>query len=154
MLSFLSAEYQLIQKVQQRQKEKNLLKNLEKSQKKKFKKWQWWNTILERRHCLFIGVSILQRLGEAKTLQRNHYVKSIQIRSYFWSVFSCIRTKYRKIRTRNKSVFGHFSCSELDQDEVFPCLHNQRNEINFYSLFEEKRQIEQSWTLKPTIALF
>ena len=24
----------------------------------------------------------------------SHYVKSVQIRSYFWSVFSCIRTKY------------------------------------------------------------
>ena len=51
-------------------------------------------------------------------------MKSIQIRSYFWSVFSCIRieygdlrgnlriqSEYRKIRTRNNSVFGHFSCS-------------------------------------------
>ena len=51
-----------------------------------------------------------------------HCLKSAQIRSYFWSVFSCIRTEYgeilrilptqseyRKKRTRNKSVFGHFS---------------------------------------------
>ena len=51
-------------------------------------------------------------------------VKSVQIRSFFWSVFSCIRTKYgdllrkspysvrnRKIRTRKNSVFGHFSRS-------------------------------------------
>ena len=40
-----------------------------------------------------------------------HCVKSVQIQSYFWSVFSCIRTEYRKIRTRNNSVFGHFSRS-------------------------------------------
>ena len=40
-----------------------------------------------------------------------HCVKSVQIRSYFWSVFSCIRIEYRKIRTRNNSVFGHFSRS-------------------------------------------
>ena len=26
----------------------------------------------------------------------SHCMKSVQIRSYFWSVFSCIRTKYRK----------------------------------------------------------
>ena len=47
--------------------------------------------------------------------------KSVQIRSYFWSVFPCIWTehggfriqsKYRRIRTRNNSVFGHFSRSE------------------------------------------
>ena len=30
-----------------------------------------------------------------------HCVKSVQIRSYFWSIFSCIRPEYRKIRTRN-----------------------------------------------------
>ena len=30
---------------------------------------------------------------------------------FFWSVVSCIRTEYRKIQTRNNSVFGHFSCS-------------------------------------------
>ena len=41
----------------------------------------------------------------------DHCVKSVQIRSFFWSVFSCIRTEYRKIRTRNKTVFGHFSRS-------------------------------------------
>ena len=42
-----------------------------------------------------------------------HWVKSVQIRSYFWSVFSCIRTEYRKIRTRNNSVFGNFSRSDF-----------------------------------------
>ena len=41
-----------------------------------------------------------------------HCVKSVQIRNYFWSVFSYIRTEYRKIRTRNNSVFGHFSSSD------------------------------------------
>ena len=40
------------------------------------------------------------------------YLKSVQILRYFWFVFSYIWTEYRKIRTRNNSVFGHFSCSE------------------------------------------
>ena len=52
-----------------------------------------------------------------------HCMKSFQIRRYFWSVFSCIRheygeiiflrieSKYKKMQTRNKSVFGHFSRS-------------------------------------------
>ena len=30
------------------------------------------------------------------------------MRSFFWSVFSCIRTEYRKIRSRKNSVLGHF----------------------------------------------
>ena len=57
-----------------------------------------------------------------------HCVKIVQLRSYFWSVFSCILTecgdllckspvnihiqsKYRKIGTRNNSIFGQFSRS-------------------------------------------
>ena len=53
-----------------------------------------------------------------------HCVESVQIQSYFWSLFSCIRTEcgdllsnlriqceYRKIRARINSVFGHFSRS-------------------------------------------
>ena len=37
--------------------------------------------------------------------------ENVQIRSQFCSVFSCIQSKYEKIRTRNSSVFGHFSRS-------------------------------------------
>ena len=40
-----------------------------------------------------------------------HCMKFVQIRSYFLSVFSCIWTEYGQIRTRNNSVFGHFSRS-------------------------------------------
>ena len=49
-----------------------------------------------------------------------HCVKSVQIRSYFWSAFPVfglyfvnlrIESEYRKIRTRNNFVFGHFSLS-------------------------------------------
>ena len=32
--------------------------------------------------------------------------------TYFWSVFSCIGTEYRKIQIRKNSTFGHFSRSE------------------------------------------
>ena len=49
-------------------------------------------------------------------------MKSVQIRNFFWSVSSSIRTeyevnlriqaKYGKIRTRKHSIFGHFSHSE------------------------------------------
>ena len=35
-------------------------------------------------------------------------MKTVQIRSYFWAVLSCIQSKYRKIRIRNNLVFGHF----------------------------------------------
>ena len=45
-----------------------------------------------------------------------HCVKSVQIRSYFCSVFSRvslrIQSECEKIRTRNNSVFGHFLRSD------------------------------------------
>ena len=44
-----------------------------------------------------------------------HYMKSVQIRSYFWSVFSCIRT-------RNNSLFGHFSCNDCAILEIFHAI--------------------------------
>ena len=50
-----------------------------------------------------------------------HCMKSVQVRSYFWSVFSCIRTKYRKIRTRKNSVFAQFSRSDSC---LTLCFHN------------------------------
>ena len=31
-----------------------------------------------------------------------HCVKSVQIRSFFWSVFSCIRTVHGDLRSKNK----------------------------------------------------
>ena len=38
----------------------------------------------------------------------SHCVNIIQIRSFFWSVFSCIWTEYRKIRTRKTSYLDTF----------------------------------------------
>ena len=40
-----------------------------------------------------------------------HCMKSVQIRSFSWSVFSCIQSKYMKIRTKKNSVLGPFSPS-------------------------------------------
>ena len=40
-----------------------------------------------------------------------HYVKSVQIRSFFWTMSSCIWAEYGKIETRKNSVFGNFSRS-------------------------------------------
>ena len=59
---------------------------------------------------------IASRLGREKSAHNQlscpgHCVKSVKIRSFVWSVFSCIQSVYRKIRTRKNCVFGHFSHS-------------------------------------------
>ena len=38
--------------------------------------------------------------------------------NFFWSVFFCIQSKYRKIQTRKNSAFGHFSPSGFWQSLV------------------------------------
>ena len=43
-----------------------------------------------------------------------HCMKSVEILSYFLSVFSCIQSEYKKIRTRNNFVFGHVSRSAME----------------------------------------
>ena len=46
-------------------------------------------------------------------------VKRVQIRSYFWFVFSSIQAECRKIWTRNNSVFEHFSRSDKELNLLF-----------------------------------
>ena len=60
-------------------------------------------------------------------------VKSVQIRSFFWSVFSRIRTEYGKIRSihsecgkiqnRKNCVFGQFSRSSLFMNYLYNSFH-------------------------------
>ena len=42
------------------------------------------------------SVYVFLQVLKPKTSE-DHYVKSIQIRSFFWSVFSCIRSEYGEI---------------------------------------------------------
>ena len=92
------------------------------------------------RSQIFFKISVLKNFTEISQntsgrllLYENGYrQKSIQIRSYFWSVFSCIWIEYRKIRIRNNSVFGHFShllaspyCA-TGNHIIFPVRRNSR----------------------------
>ena len=77
-----------------------------------------------RKSVKSIWLSSLLLIDAEYLLSKEHCVKIVWKRSYFWSVFSYIWTEYgdsrsnlriqseyRKIRTRNNSVFGHFSRS-------------------------------------------
>ena len=65
-----------------------------------------------------------------------HCLKSVQIRSFFWFVFSFIRTECRvnlhiqsecrKIPTRRNSVFGQFSRSEMTRFSLLLVQLKQR----------------------------
>ena len=74
------------------------------------------------------------------TTVKSHCVESVQIRSFFWSVLFCIRTEYRKIRTRK--IFLYLRGRAKRENEFHPlrfrydifvcCLHpytKQNNKI-------------------------
>ena len=61
-------------------------------------------------------------------------MKSVQIRRFFWSLFSCIQSKYRKLRSSKNSVYENFS-SSVWRDFIKPIRikskPNKRNEKCF-----------------------
>ena len=69
-------------------------------------------TIFFNKKFLFndsIGIKRLQsRITFKRRKNHGHCVKSVQMRRYFWSIFSCIRSEYRKIQTKETSIFGQF----------------------------------------------
>ena len=73
-------------------------------------------------HLSWLLFSLLYPINFFRDCWKTNCVKGVQIRSYFSSVFPCISLysdwirrftfEYRKIPTRNYSVFGHFSRSD------------------------------------------
>ena len=88
----------------------------------------------------------------------NHCVKSVQIRSYIWSIFSCIQSEYRKIRTRNNSVFGRFSHSEsikrlINKNANVSKCFRYRLQILFMIISEFKQIKELLLPLEPSAVI-
>ena len=83
---------------------------------------------------------------------RMHCVKNVQIRSFFWSVFSRIRTEYGvslriqsecgKTRTRKNSVFGHFSRSD-------GVIHSMHEELGKHKSLRNKIVVKEDDESRP-----
>ena len=63
-----------------------------------------------------------------------HCAKSVQIRSFFCSVFSRIQSKYGKIWIRKNSVFGHFLLSDYLPTKSSPAVKHFWNPEKIKSL--------------------
>ena len=89
--------------------------------------------------------------------EKYHCVKSVQILSFFWFVFSCIRTEYGDLlgnflysvriqenTDQKNSVFGHFSCSDFYDGEINTYIHPDRQrclnltDTRCHSIFKRK----------------
>ena len=79
----------------------------------------FWRKLFESRECELELTELFIRMTKFQLAWRFHCAESVQILSYFWSLFSCIsaeygdysvnlriQSKHRKMRTRNNSVFG------------------------------------------------
>ena len=78
---------------------------------------------------IFSGSSLfcLPSTGYVKTLlqflvQHNHYVKSVQIRSFFCSVFSHIRTEYGEIRSISSYSVRMPENTDQKKLRIYSCL--------------------------------
>ena len=82
--------------------------HFEKGNKHKLKIYAQYNSSASR--YLLWNIFIISQSWdielEADIDLRQHCVKCVQMRSYFWA-------EYRKIRTRNNTVFGHCSRSAI-----------------------------------------
>ena len=87
-----------------------------------------------------------------------HYVKIVQIWSFFWSVFSRIQiqSECREIRTRKNSVFGQISHSDGSEKTrilayythtIYTVLYG----YGFYAIKNEtKMRSQRNWLVKET----
>ena len=45
------------------------------------------------------------------------YFAGLELNTEIYGINLCIQSEYLKMRTRNNSVFGHFSCRECDKSD-------------------------------------
>ena len=98
-------------------------------------------SVLNISHVYFLPWQTFSFLTTFLLWQRIH---TAWIRSFFRSVLSCIRSEYRKIRTRRNSVFEHFSRSDNLSDAhwgkwgnifmFFTVVYFSTNQLNVLNL--------------------
>ena len=64
--------------------------------------------------------------------KHTHCVKCVQIRSFFWSVFSRIQSEWGKTRPRKNSVLGHFSSSDSQYYSEVNSEPSQTSKIDYF----------------------
>ena len=76
------------------------------------------------------------------TISETQCAKSVQIRSFFCSIFSRIQLKCGKIQTRKNFVFAHFSRIVNDNFEREPEEHLKLNQTYVTEVFVKIIHIE------------
>ena len=97
--------------------------------------------------------------SRSKSRVRIHSLKSGQIRGFFWSIFSCTRTKSvslriqsecREIKTRKNSISGHL----LRSDSINFTSSDTNNPLRYVSLFSWVYTVIYSHSKSFVIAVY
>ena len=75
-----------------------------------------------------------------------HCVKSVQIRSYFWSVFSCIQTEYWDLRSKSPQISRLSPNTGKYGPEITPCLDtfnavNKNHDQKYWNTHDIRKKI-------------
>ena len=70
-----------------------------------------------------------------------HWTKSVQIRSFFWSIVSCVWTEYEKIWSRKNFVFCHKTLTHL-----FTAYKMKSTITSFFSKCDQILRKVRSWS--------
>ena len=89
-------------------------------------------------------------------------MKIVQKRSFFWFVFSCIQSEYRKIQTTKNSVFGQFSRSVNHTETVIKPADQDKKKlrnttakvIRLWSLTDAKMMQKQMSKFSDSVQFF
>ena len=95
----------------------------------------------EKHRFLFFSVVLIKEYFSTSMLR--HCVKSVQIRSFFWSVFSRIRTEYGEIRSMRENT-----------DQKKPCIWTLFTQCKFWKKCQNRRyraSAIETYSLPPTM---
>ena len=101
-------------------------------------------------YIIYITCLILEHLVSLRCKTSLYcYSVSVQRRSFFWSVFSCIRTEYRKIRTRKLRIWTLFTrCGlmVLHYTDFLPKTSSTNLQTACVNIWRNKvSQVKNSW---------
>ena len=115
----------------------------------------WNSSPMSFRKILHSCIKSEKKTSNKPLPRKTHCVKSIQVRSFFSSVFSRGWTEYGKIRTRKNSVSGHFLRSNCKQTHGHKGRRtygqnrsshgsNKQYKVTFFFIYLRKNTLRQS----------
>ena len=99
-----------------------------------------WNYEKSIKNWFEILINLTYQGYSSKRIQVTHCLKSVQIRSYFCSVFSCIQTEYGEVLSPNAGKYGREITLYLDTFHIVTFFKHYRHCSPLWNLSGVKAQ--------------